>query len=614
MSTDRPPATPAASAADEVDPSLTCELFKTERDERLVVAYVWERGEVVGTFPFIDSGPKRTQTARNIAHACGRKATTVVACLDQAVEETRAQMARAASLSLDDDSFTGAVLESAQFDHTKYARQWLVPQLLLEGESAIIGGPKKTLKTTLLIDLAVSLATGSPFLGSFDVPQPYSVALFSGESGPGTLQETARRVCASKGLKLAECENLLWGPRLPSLSDDKDLEKLAEFLKEKKVQVVILDPLYLCLTARGSTLSATNLFDMGPRLLRVAKTCLAEGATPVFAHHIGKSAGARRARHGDPAELDDLAYAGVAEFARQWLLVSRREEYEPGTGHHELWLKCGGSAGHGGLYEIDVEEGRLDLHLGGRVWDVTVRPATASRKGAGQEAKKHEREQATRAKVLEFLAHRPGGETASQIIADTGCPKQLVRDLLPVMAGEGLVERVSLSKQAGRGTTNHDGWKLVAGVASTAAPADTAVPTPPVAPQADDAQADAGVTGANVPGGGAVVSFLDDPLPDEAGAEDEQRPGDLVMHGEEGLTLELAAGPGANGPRPDVARRGGIVLERPRDATATGAPAHSPSAARPNARTRQGMAPRQGSDQSRPASGGSTADADEARR
>jgi replicative DNA helicase len=143
------------------------------------------------------------------------------------------------------------------------------------------------------------------------------------------------------------------------------------------VQVVVIDPLYLCLLAGCPSISASNLFQIGPVLWVLGEACLDVGATPVLVHHTTKGS-ARQTNRATPLDLDDLAFAGIGEYARQWLLLARLVPYEPGTGDHHLQLSVGGSAGHSGSWAVHVQEGVLDGDFQGRRWQVRVQPAAAA--------------------------------------------------------------------------------------------------------------------------------------------------------------------------------------------------------------------------------------------
>jgi hypothetical protein len=263
--------------------------------------------------------------------------------------------------------------------------------VLVANQPAVIGGPQKVLKTTIALDLALSMAAGYPWLGTFECATPKRVAVLSGESGAFTIQETARRVCAAKGLSLADLgDNLRWQFTLPQFARMEQLEALRAGLERDPVEVVIADPLYLSrLAGSDGAVRAENLYETGPLLLRIAQACLSAGATPALCHHTKRAAG----RDGEPLDLTDLAFSGVAEFARQWLLLSRRKDYEPGTGSHQLWLNVGGSVGHGGLWAADVEEGVIDDNFQGRKWEVTVRNRAQSREALSAEVERKHAQQ-----------------------------------------------------------------------------------------------------------------------------------------------------------------------------------------------------------------------------
>ena len=297
------------------------------------------------------------------------------------------------------------MVSAADLAHMDDRHQWLVDGVLVAGEPCVLGGPKKSLKTSIVVDLAISLGCGPPvkFLNQFDVERRIRVGVFSGESGARTLRETAIRVCQSKDRRLPETQ-VHFGFRLPRLSVPSDLQALSAEIRRQEFGVVILDPLYLCLLGANANASASNLFDMGPLLSAVTTTCLEAGATPILVHHATKGSQYQQGRASfDVPELENLAFAGIQEFARQWTLVGRRQRYDPETGEHRLWLNVGGSAGFSGAYAVDVGEGRLRHDFSGRTWQVSVR-------SEGQEIESRRSEQLTSASRRQQEQQQQGRE------------------------------------------------------------------------------------------------------------------------------------------------------------------------------------------------------------
>jgi replicative DNA helicase len=273
-------------------------------------------------------------------------------------------------------------ISSAEFFAADYRQEWLVQRLLVKGQPGIVGGPKKCLKTCTLLDLAISLASATPFLGRFKVYSKHQVLLVSAESGEATLQEVGRRIARARGIDHPGDLGIRWSFRLPQLANLLDRAAFRAGLESLGSEgVCILDPLYLAMLAGADCrpVEAGNLYSIGPLLLGLAQDCQGAGWTPLLCHHARKNLDRRL----EPMELDDLSFAGVAEFARQWLLESRREPYELGTGSHRLWLVAGGSTGQSGTWALDVEEGTVEadddsptIRHDHRRWEVTVRQAS----------------------------------------------------------------------------------------------------------------------------------------------------------------------------------------------------------------------------------------------
>src|SRR5262249_58638369 len=129
--------------------------------------------------------------------------------------------------------------------------------------------------------------------------------------------------------------SVCWGFRLPSLADPLHLKALQTRVRDHALEVLLFDPLYLALLsgAKGAEFDGKNLYDVGPLLMNFSRAMLAAGCTPVMAHHFKQT----RENHFAEPDLGDLTYAGIREYARQWILLGRRSKYEH-DGRHALHL------------------------------------------------------------------------------------------------------------------------------------------------------------------------------------------------------------------------------------------------------------------------------------
>jgi hypothetical protein len=346
-------------------------------------------------------------------------------------------------------------ISCAELDAATYDLEYLIDRTLVAGQPCIVAGGKKCLKTSIIIDMGVSLAVGGFFLGKLRVNRACRVGIMTGESGLATIQETARRICRAAGHSLGDISGLVFSEDLPRFGSFDHEDALRRFIEGDELEVVAIDPAYLAMPGGD----AGNLFVQGDLLRGMTKVCTDTGCMMMLAHHARKT----KTDPFSPPELEDIAWAGFQEFARQWLLVGRREAYEPGTGEHRLWLSVGGSAGHTALWALNIAEGTRETE-GGRFWQVAVMHAdeACNEVQDGKEADKQAKASTTlerdKKTVCNTLAKFPEGDSKTVIRDTSGLHSTRFNAALSALLSDGTVVACDIIK--GRRKTPIDGYKL----------------------------------------------------------------------------------------------------------------------------------------------------------
>lgn len=191
--------------------------------------------------------------------------------------------------------------------------RWLVEDIWSSSSHGIIGGEPKTNKSTLALALALSVASGKPFLGKYPVLTSGPALVVQEENAPWVMQDRLRKLASYYGLLPKRVRKSLTAPEgaisdrvvridfppdVPlellnnygyDMAHEEDRDMLEEKIDRVRPAIVVLDPLYLMLGGADEN-QVSHLRPFLKWLLHLRYTY---GCAVILVHHW------RKARSGD---------------------------------------------------------------------------------------------------------------------------------------------------------------------------------------------------------------------------------------------------------------------------------------------------------------------------
>lgn len=120
--------------------------------------------------------------------------------------------------------------------------RWLVEPLWSRAGVGILGGAPKVCKSWLALDLAVSVASGTPAMGVFAVRDPGAVLLFMAEDSPAAVKTRLAGIAGHRGLGLAALPIHVITTPVLRLDKSSDQARLREAVRAHAPRLLVLDP------------------------------------------------------------------------------------------------------------------------------------------------------------------------------------------------------------------------------------------------------------------------------------------------------------------------------------------------------------------------------------
>jgi AAA domain len=175
------------------------------------------------------------------------------------------------------------------------ATPWLIKDILPQTGAGLISGQWGSYKTTVALDLAVSVMTATPLAGRFRIKRPGGVAYFAPEGGGGL---ASRLTAAARARGIEDALPFAYRPDCPALTAPSAVTKLTALIEDASKQLkdrfgvdLVLVFIDTIITAAGYARSGDeNDAAMAQRVMAaLAGLSRKTGALVIGVDHFGKN-------------------------------------------------------------------------------------------------------------------------------------------------------------------------------------------------------------------------------------------------------------------------------------------------------------------------------------
>lgn len=175
------------------------------------------------------------------------------------------------------------VLRAADIALSPEGARWLVRDVWARAAVGIVGGAPKCCKSWLGLDLAISVASGTPCLDRFEVEHKGPALVYLAEDALPTVRARIEALCRHRGLDIATLDLHVIAAPVLRLDLEVDQQRLRDALSELNPHILVLDPL-----VRLHRLDENSASDISRLLGFLRELQRAFDLAVVLVHHASK--------------------------------------------------------------------------------------------------------------------------------------------------------------------------------------------------------------------------------------------------------------------------------------------------------------------------------------